>query len=72
MLKSFSTFALRLGGHDTAHCHCQRHYLPSPETKRNRVIRLCLLCVSIAVAVGWFSYHFVTWACSLPGAMRIR
>jgi hypothetical protein len=71
MLKFFSTFAFHLGGHDTMHCHCRRHYLPSPEIKRNRLIRLCLLTGAMATAAAWLLYRFVTWACSLPGATRI-
>jgi len=71
MLKLFSTFALRLGGHDATHCHCHRHYLPSSQFKRNRTIRFCLVCGAMAAAAAWLVYHLVVWACSLPGAMRI-
>ena len=72
MLKLFSTFALRLGGHDSMHCHCHRHYLPSPQTKRKLFIRHCLIGAVVVAAAAWLFYHLVVWACSFPGTMRIR
>lgn len=72
MLKLLSTFALRFSGHDLSHCHCRRHYLPSPETKRDRILGLSLFWGGVVVATGWALYHVVSWACDLPGTMRIH
>jgi len=71
MLKLFSTFALRLGGHDAMHCHCHRHCMPSAQYKRNRVIRYWLLSGVMALAAAWLIHQLLVWACSLPGANRI-
>ena len=71
MMKLFSTFALRFGGHDTTHCHCHRHCMPSPQYRRSRVIRLWFLCGALAAAAAWLVHELLVWACSLPGAMRI-
>lgn len=71
MLKVISLFALLSGAHDAIHCHCHRHYLPSPQTRRNRAILLLLIGGVGAVATGWLLYHLIVWACSLPGTMRI-
>lgn len=71
MLKMFSTFALLLGWHDAVHCHCHRHFLPSPQTKRNQFVVHCVIGAVAAIATGWLLYHLIAWACSLPGTMRI-
>lgn len=71
MLKLVSHLAPLFGAHDAAHCHCHKHYLPSPQTRRNRLLVQLLAGALGATATGWLLYHLIVWACSLPGSMRI-